>query len=147
MSKRRETMRQRWRNGGESCLLHLCCMEQVGLWVGLHSDTNRLGMVPPKDHRQTPWDVPLEWGRYLHLPEHSTSSHQPHGLKKCSTWRFGFHETLQTIFQTFSFQQALPNSICQELFFLNFLILGIFQRKFIHMVLIHLLLIHQDVVL
>lgn len=67
-------------------------------------------------------------------------------------WKIWYFEiwvqrTLQTIFQTFSFQQKLQNCICQELFFLNFLIPGIFQRKFTHMVLIHLLLIHQDVVL
>lgn len=68
-------------------------------------------------------------------------------IRKLATLRFGFNKTLQTIFQTFLSQQKLQNCICQEQFFLNFLILGVFQRKFIHMVLIHLLLIHQDGIL
>lgn len=95
----------------------------------------------PQTVKETPQDPLL----YLHLPESSLPLPRPQGLETAP--RFWFNKTLQTIFQTFPFQQKLQNYICQEQCFLNFLILGAFQRKFIHMVLIHLLLIHQDGVL
>lgn len=90
-------------------------------------------------------ETPQDLLHYLHLSEGSLSLRRPQRLE--TALRFWFNKTLQTIFQTFPFQQKLQNYICQEQCFLNFLILGVFQRKFIHMVLIHLLLIHQDGVL
>lgn len=94
------------------------------------------------DFPQTVKESPQDLLSYLHLPESSLSLPRPQGLE--TALRFWFNKTLQSIFQTFPFQQKRPNCICQEQCFLNFLILGAFQREFIHMVLIRLLLIHQD---